>query len=80
MPDRTANIISNLFYSANQVQKDKKLSGDCGVFRRPSRKIPQFDPSLLLKSVFYRGTLIAQKGAREFVQGNAEERDINGQT
>jgi hypothetical protein len=39
--------------------ESEKSTGDCGIFRRPVRKIPQFIPSLGLKSTFNQGTLIA---------------------
>ncbi len=41
-----------------------KPSIDCGIFRWPIGKIPQFNPFPSLKPAFNRGTLIAQKYSR----------------
>jgi hypothetical protein len=44
--------------TSRRAESEKSI-GDSGFFRRPVRKIPQFIPSLGLKSNFNQGALIA---------------------
>jgi hypothetical protein len=57
-------IYSTVVSGLTTLSAKPKLPVDCGIFRRPIGKIPQFDPFPSLKPAFYRGTLIAQKYSR----------------